>query len=84
MPKQAVQTLMTDLHDRFADDLTSPQQQALMEQVQSHIHNMNEAEPTDPNFLETVELLVTEVETDHPNAAAVLNQLIETLRNIGV
>jgi len=84
MPKQAVQTLMTDLHERFADELTSPQQQALMEQVQSHIHNMDDAEQADPSFLDTVELLVADVEVDHPNAAAVLSQILETLKNMGV
>jgi len=84
MPKQSVQTLMTDLHERFGDELISPQQQELMAQVQSHIHDMKESEPAEPGFLDTVELLVSEVEADHPNAAAVLGQILETLKNMGV
>lgn len=84
MPKQKVEHLITDLHERFADDLTSPEQIALLDQVKSHIHNMNEAEPADPSFLETVEQLVTEIEVEHPTAATILEQILNTLKNIGV
>jgi hypothetical protein len=84
MPKQKVEHLITDLHERFADDLTSPEQIALLDQVKSHIHNMNEAEPADPSFLETVEQLVTEIEVEHPTAASILEQILNTLKNIGV
>lgn len=84
MPKQKVEHLITDLHERFADDLTSPEQIALLDQVKSHIHNMNEAEPADPSFLETVEQLVAEIEVEHPTAATILEQILNTLKNIGV
>lgn len=84
MPKQKAEHLITDLHERFADDLTSPEQIALLEQVKSHIHNMNEAGPADPTFLDTVERLVAEIEVEHPTAASILEQLLSTLKNIGV
>jgi hypothetical protein len=84
MPKQKVEHLITDLHERFADDLTSPEQIALLEQVKSHIHNMNEASPADPTFLDTVERLVAEIEVEHPTAASILEQVLSTLKNIGV
>lgn len=84
MPKQKAEHLITDLHERFADDLTSPEQQALLEQVKLHIHNMNEAEPADPTFLDTIEQLVAEIEVEHPTAASILEQVLNTLKNMGV
>lgn len=84
MPKQKAEHLITDLHERFAGDFTSPEQIALLDQVKNHIHNMNEVEPVDPSFLETVEQLVTEIENDHPTAAAILEQILNTFRNIGI
>lgn len=84
MPKQQAEHLITDLHERFADDITSPEQLALLEQVKIHIHNMNEEEPADPSFLDSVEQLVAEIKVEHPTAASVLEQLLNTLKNIGI
>jgi len=84
MPKQKAQALISDLHDRFGDDLTSPQQRELMSKLQSHIHNMDEKEPVEPGFLEALEVFITEIEDEHPRAATVVGQILETLRNIGV
>lgn len=84
MPKEKIAHLISDLHDRFGDDLTSSQQQILMEQVKNHAHEMNETEPADPSFLEAVEQFVAEVEVEHPRAAAILEQVLDTLKNIGI
>lgn len=84
MPKQKVAHLITDLHERFGDEEISPQQQTLLEQVKTHAHDMSEAAPADPDFLEVVEALVAEVEAEHPRAAAVLEQMLDTLKNIGI
>jgi len=84
MPKQQAQLLISDLHDRFGDDLTSPQQQALMSQLKSHIHNMDESDPVEPGILETIEVFISEIESEHPNAASVVAKILETLKNIGV
>jgi len=84
MPKQQAQLLISDLHERFGDDLTSPQQQALMSQLKSHIHNMDESDPVEPGILETIEVFISEIESEHPNAASVVAKILETLKNIGV
>ncbi len=84
MPKERVESLITDLHERFGDDLPSPQQQELMAQLQAHIHDLGEAEPVEPDFLEAVEVYLAEIEGEHPKAAAVVHQILDTLRNIGV
>ena len=84
MPKQTALHLISDLHERFGDEITSPEQQALLEQVKLHIHNMNESEPADPTFLETLSQLTAELEVEHPRAATIMEQILTTLRNIGV
>jgi len=84
MPKQKVQALISDLHERFGDDLTSPQQEDLMHQLQTHIHELGEKEPVEPSFLEAVEIYLAEIEGEHPKAAVVVRQLLDTLKNIGV
>ena len=84
MPRETIKNLMTEIHEKFGDGITSPQQRLLMEQVQEHIHNMNEAEPPEPGFIETVELFLSEMEEDHPNIASTLSQILEALKNMGV
>jgi len=84
MPKQKIQSLISDLNEKFGDDLISPQQQALMLQLKSHIHDLNESEPVEPDFLDTIDTFITQIEDDHPNAAVVVNKILETLKNIGV
>jgi hypothetical protein len=84
MPKKKIENLMTRLHDHIGDDQTSPQQQELMKQLQAHVHNMNEAQPPDPDFIDSVELLVAELEGTHPKAAAVVREILKALGNIGI
>lgn len=84
MPKQKVQSLISDLHEKFGDDITSPQQQALMSQLEFHLHNLDESEPVDPGFLETMDTFIAQIEDEHPNAAVIVNKILETLKNIGV
>ena len=84
MPKQQVQSLITDLHEKYGDDLTSPQQQVLMSQLKSHIHDLNESEPVDPGLVETIDAFIAQIEDDHPNAAVIVSKILETLKNIVV
>lgn len=84
MPKQQARALISDLHDRFGDDVVSPQQQSLMVQLNAHIHDIGEDDPVEPNFLEAVEVFLSDIEEDHPQAAGVVKQLLDTLKNIGV
>lgn len=84
MPKQQAQNLITELHERFADDEVSAQQADLMMRLNAHIHELGEEDPVDPSMLDAVELYMGEVEADHPQVAAVVKQLLETLKNIGI
>jgi len=84
MPKTTITNLLTSLHDRFGDDLTSPQQQQLMENLQNHIHRWDEKEPVNPDIQETVNLLLEDIEEQHPKAAVVVREIMNVLKNIGV
>ena len=84
MPKAKITHLMTSLHERFGDDLTSPQQQQLIKDLQSHIHAWNEKEPVDPNFQDTVNVLLEDIEEEHPKAAVIVREIMHILQNIGV
>lgn len=84
MPKQKASALISDLHERFGDDVVSAQQQNLMAQLQAHIHEIGEEDPVEPSFLEAVEVFLNDIEEDHPQAAGVVKQLLDTLKNIGI
>ena len=84
MPKTKITNLITSLHDRFGDDLTSTQQQQLIKDLQSHIHAWDETEPVDPDFQDTVNLLLEDIEQEHPKAAALVREIMHILQNIGV
>lgn len=84
MPRKKIENLISQLHDTFGDDETSAQQARLMQDLENHIHNWDEPALPDPTIAETVEMLLEEIEEDHPKAAAVVKQIMEVLQNIGV
>ena len=84
MPKQTLQNLISTLHEQFGDDITSPQQQQLMQNLENHIHAMDESDPADPDIQETLTLLVENVEVRHPQAAALIREVMEALKNMGI
>ena len=75
---------MSDLHERFGNEPATSQQNQLMQELQKHIHNFDEVEPVDPNFIETLDLLLEEVKAEHPQAAGVVRQIMEILNNMGI
>lgn len=84
MPKTQAGHLISELHERFGDQLPSSQQQDLLMRLNSHIHELGEQDPVDPSFLDAVELYFNELENEHPQGAAIVKQLLETLKNIGI
>ena len=84
MPKQTLQNLISSLHDQFGDDAVSSQQQQLMQDLENHIHGMNETEPLDPNIQETLTLLLDDAEERHPQSAAIIREVMEALKNMGI
>ena len=84
MPKQKANALINDLHERFGDDIVSEQQKQLMLKLQAHIHDIDDQDPIEPSFVEAIEMVLADLEEDHPQAAGLVKQLLDTLKNIGV
>ncbi len=84
MPIDNLKALMIDLHDSFGDDETSSQQQQLMQQLQTYVHDIDTAEPVPPGLVESAEILLDEVEEGHPKTAAIIRQVINALGNMGI
>jgi hypothetical protein len=84
MPIDNLKALISDLHDSFGDDESSPQQQQLMQQLQIYVHDIDTAEPVPPGLIECAEILLDEVEEDYPQTAAIIRQVINALGNMGI
>lgn len=84
MPKAKIENLMTELHDRFGEMETSPQQERLLAELQSHVHDVSEGSVKDPTPLESIQLMIGDLGDNHPNVSALLRELLDTLKNIGV
>ncbi|MEH6519015.1 MAG: DUF4404 family protein [Halioglobus sp.] len=84
MPVENLKALIGELHDSFGDNETSTQQQQLMEQLQTYIHDIDTAEPVPPGLIESAEILLEEVEEGYPQTAASIRQVINALGNMGI
>ncbi len=83
MPKHHIEGLITQLHDRFADSDTSPQQEAMLARMKSQLAEWQGPKPPE-DFTETAEMLLQEVEEEHPKAAGLVREIINALNSIGV
>ena len=83
MPKQHIEGLISQLHDKFAVSDTSPQQEALLAQLQSQLAEWEGPKPSD-DFLTNAEMLLQELEDEHPTLAAMIAEVINTLNRMGI
>jgi len=84
MPKAKIENLMSELHERFGEVDMSPQQERLLAELQAHVHDVTEGSVKDPTPLESVQLMIDDLGDNHPNVSALLRELLDTLKNIGV
>ncbi|UZJ45182.1 DUF4404 family protein [Marinimicrobium sp. C6131] len=85
MPQEKARSLITQLHEMYGNEEPSEQQKHLMEQLELHTHPKGAKDQYgEPVPLDTLELLVEEMAAEHPRTAAVMRELLETLKNIGV
>ena len=84
MPKQHIEGLLTRLHEKFADSETSPEQEALMEQLQSQLASWEGPSPPDGSVVTTAEMLLEELNERHPHLSSVLREIINTLSASGI
>lgn len=84
MAKAKIENLMTELHERFGEMETSAQQERLLAELQAHMHDGAEGSVKDPTPLESIQLMIDDLGDNHPNVSALLRELLDTLKNIGV
>lgn len=84
MPKEELESLMTELHELFGTGEPSDKQRQLLQALDDHVHTVGSQEPVDPPPLATLELLVEQMGDEHPRTKAVLNEVMNTLKNIGI
>lgn len=84
MSRQEMESLMTELHELFGHEETTPQQAQLMRNLEQHIHAEGEPEMDRLDLVESMEVMVEDLEADHPRTAGVLREIMGVLRNIGV
>jgi len=84
MPKAKIENLMTELHERFGEQQMSAEQQRLLNELQTHVHDVTDGSVKDPTPLETIQLMIDDLGGNHPNVSALLRELLDTLKNIGV
>lgn len=84
MARQKVEGLLTQLHERFADSDTSPQQEALLQQLQGQLAEWEGPVPADGNVVTTAELLLEEVKEQHPQLSRIVSELLDVLGRLGI
>jgi len=84
MAEPKIENLISELHELYGSDETSPQQKKLLADLERHIHPAGAADEPDPVPLDTLERLVAEMAKDHPKSAAAMFQVLEVLKNMGV
>lgn len=84
MARQKVEGLLTQLHERFATSDTSPQQEALLRQLQGQLAEWEGPLPADGNIVNTAELLLEEVKEQHPQLSCIVSEILDTLGRLGI
>lgn len=84
MAKQKIEGLLTQLHERFADSDTSPEQEALLQQLQSQLADWDGPLPADGNIVTTTELLLEEVKEKHPQLFRIVSEMLDAFGRSGI
>ena len=83
--KQHVEGLMSQLHEKFAStDDTSPEQKALLMQLQSQLAEWEGPKPADGSVVTTAELLLEEIDERHPQLTHLIREILDALGKIGI
>lgn len=80
MPKQQFDHLMSRLHDSIAPGQTSDLQQVLLADLARHANTPGST----PDAHKTANVLLEELSAEHPQTAAILQEIIVTLGRMGL
>lgn len=83
MPKEHIDGLISQLHDRIATSETSPEQEALLEKMQHQVNGWEDPGAAD-ELRATAEILFEEWEEKHPTMAIIVKDIIRTLHDAGL
>lgn len=84
MAKEQITGLVSKLHDQLTSSETSPEQEALLLQLHSQLENWEGAPAPDGSIVNTAELVLEELEDDHPQLSMVIKEIIDALGRIGI
>ena len=84
MPENQLISLYEKLRETVGTDEISEQQKYLMDKVEYHIHSQEDPDPGEPDIIDVLELLVAELEADHPKATVVVKKILDTLSGMGI
>lgn len=76
--------LVTQLHDQLTTSQTSPEQEALLQQLHSQLENWEGPPAPDGSIVNTAELVLEELEDHHPQLSLVIREIIDALARIGI
>lgn len=84
MPKQKIEGLISDLHEKLTDSKTSPEQELMLAQLQSQLDEWEGPKPADGSLVSLAEELLEDIEEQHPKAARITRDIIEALSHLGL
>jgi hypothetical protein len=84
MPTEHITGLVTQLHDQLTSSNTSPEQEALLLQLHSQLESWEGPPAPDGSIVNTAELVLEELEDNHPQLALVVREIIDALGRIGI
>ncbi|WP_041523725.1 DUF4404 family protein [Gilvimarinus agarilyticus] len=83
-PDSQLDQLIGRLHELFAGEGESDAQKRLMSELERHTHARGTDDVKDPRPVDTLEAMLGEYEQEHPQVSAVLGQIVNALKNMGV
>jgi hypothetical protein len=84
MTTEKISGLVTQLHDQITTSETSPEQEAMLLQLHSQLQNWEGAPAPDGSPITTAELVLEELEDNHPQLSLVIREIIDALARIGI
>ena len=84
MSREKITGLVTQLHDQLTTSETSPEQEALLRQLHSQLENWEGGPAPDGSVVNTAELVLEELEDNHPQLSLVVREIIDALGRIGI
>lgn len=84
MAKDKIEGLMQQLHNQLSGSDSSPQQEQLLQQMESHLSDWEGPLPADGNIVNTAELLLETVEEEHPHLSRIVKEIVDALGRIGI